>query len=46
MDNVIELIIQGMTFAGVERFVQQRRQQYVCSILQQLLGSNPIEVVE
>ena len=46
MESFIELMIQGMTFAGVERFVQRRRQQYVTSHLLQLLSGTPIDIVE
>ena len=40
----MELVVQGMTFAGLERFVQKWRQQFVnCLVLQiqqQLLQQN------
>ena len=44
VNSALELVVQGMTFAGLEKFVQKRRQQYVtCLVLQihqQLLQQN------
>jgi len=36
VNSVIELVFQGMTLAGVERFVQRRRQQFITSLVLQV----------
>ena len=45
VNSAIELVIQGITFAVVERYVHKRKQQFVTSLVQVVLhGSYPFDM--